>query len=250
MARAQGRVDEVPLWYDVKARTVVQMTRQGLAEHLEATSLPSDLAAISVAVREVTFRLEIADRMTEISTRLRLDASQLMAALEQLARQTPVDAAYPSRALTAAEEAVLREAGSLRASMPSFDERASTKTELWREQMLSTAMSVKQTAALLGVTEGRVRQRLQARTLLGVERGGVWLVPRFQFLDDGELKGLDEVLPAFPVDVHPAAVFAFLMRPSADLEIDGDELSPQQWLLSGGPTETVAELVRDAYTLP
>ena len=135
MARTQERVDEVldaapdrisevPLWYDVKARTFISMSKQDLAEHLERTNLPSDLAAISVAMREVTSRLEIADRMAEISTRLRLDASQLMAALEQLARQTPVEAADPSRALTAGEEAVLREAGSLRSSMPSFEERA------------------------------------------------------------------------------------------------------------------------------
>ena len=247
------RTSKVPLWYDVQARTVVALNKRALAEHLERASkvLPdADLAAIRQLVQEVTSRLQVADRMAEISTRLRLDTDQFLAALDQLARRTPVESADPARALTSAEETVLREAGSLRSSMPSFDERASTKTELWREQMLSTAMSVKQTAAVLDVTEGRVRQRLQARTLLGIERGGVWLVPRFQFPDEVELTGIDEVLPAFPYDVHPAAVYAFLTNASVDLEIEGEALSPKQWLLAGGPTDAVVELVKGAYTLP
>jgi len=72
------------------------------------------------------------------------------------------------------EESVQRQAGSLTQSMPPLAERASARTAVHGVLLLDGALSVRQAADLLGVTAGRVRQRLTARTLQGVHtrRGG------------------------------------------------------------------------------
>lgn len=194
--------------------------------------------------------VEAGARLSEIGSRLNVSSGEILEALEHLALLTPVGVSDPAKSLTHAEEDALREAGSLQHAMPAWADRASTRTELWLMQVLSDALSVKDAAGLLGVTEGRVRQRLTARTLLGVERSGGWLLPRFQFSETSELPGLAEVLPAFPRDSHPAAVYAFLTRPSADLELEGEPLSPQDWLSSGGASSVVVDLVEAAYALP
>jgi excisionase family DNA binding protein len=190
---------------------------------------------------------ELGRRVSAVGTRLNLGAERLLAALEAVASSTPAGAHRPAESLSAAEEAVLREAGSLRRPMPDLTERASFRTQLLLEQLLHDALTVKEAAQRLGVSESRVRQRIAARTLLAVERAGTWQLPAFQ-LDGGA--DLSEVLPAFPSDVHPAAVLLLLDAPASELEVDGRALTPREWLATGGPVSRVVELVHDAYDLP
>ncbi|MGH8890506.1 MAG: DNA-binding protein, partial [Acidothermaceae bacterium] len=115
---------------------------------------------------------------------------------------------------------------------------------------LEDALTVKAAADRLGVSEGRVRQRITARSLLGIDFGGVWRLPAFQFTDDGQLRGFDRVLQAMPDDVHPIAVWRFIERANAELTVDDEPASPREWLATGGEIERVAELAESAYTLP
>ncbi len=100
------------------------------------------------------------------------------------------------------EESVLRQAGSVTQSMPPLAERASARTAVDGVLLLDGALSVRQAADLLGVTAGRMRQRLTARTLRGVHtrRGGSC---RPSSPTGRELRGLDRVLAAVPDDVRP-----------------------------------------------
>jgi hypothetical protein len=189
-------------------------------------------------------------RLSAVGDRLSLRSEDVMTALEAVARSTPAGARRPAESLSPAEEAVLREAGSLRRAMPPLEERASFRTQLLLEQLLADALTVKDAAARLGVSESRVRQRIAARSLLAVERAGTWKLPTFQLEGGTDLPGLTDVLPAFPTDVHPAAVVLFLEAPSAELDVDGRALTPREWLMTGGPVSRVVELVKAAYALP
>lgn len=210
---------------------------------------PDTRAAPAVGPDELSAVVAFGHRVSDIGERLNVGGEGLLAALELMAAATPAGSDAPEHSLTVSEEKVLREAGSLQHSMPALPERASFRTQLLFEQLLHEALSVKAAAERLHVSESRVRQRLTARTLLGVERGGTWQLPAFQFTDDADMPGLSEVLPSFPEDVHPAAVLLFLDAPSSDLDVDGQTLTPREWLVTGGSARRVVELVRQAYAL-
>ena len=63
--------------------------------------------------------------------------------------------------------------------------------------LIHTGLTTRQTAARLGVSDARVRQRLQARTLLAVREGLSWRLPVFQFTKRGELPGWGAAARAF-----------------------------------------------------
>ena len=117
-------------------------------------------------------------------------------------------------------------------------------------RLLSTAYSAHEVADLLGVTDSRVRQRRGDRTLWAIEDGGAWVFPALQFEDAGGRRGqirhLDQVLPAIPVDVHPLAVARLLTTAQPDLVVDGQQVSPLQWLRDGGDVEVVRTIVEAA----
>lgn len=103
----------------------------------------------------------------------------------------------------------------------------------------------------MGVSQGRIRQRLTARTLFGIQTSMEWRLPPVQFTADGlPLRGLDRVLPALPEDVHPIVVNAFMQRPHEDLGITGTATSPREWLVSGGDIEAVVLLAAGLHDLP
>jgi hypothetical protein len=110
--------------------------------------------------------------------------------------------------------------------------------------VLKTALSTAEMAAALGVTEARVRQRLQKRTLFGVETRHGWRIPSFQLTADGELPGWSAVAPHLPAELSAAELLAWLTLPNADLVVGEDEtpVSPLDWLRAGRGPRAVAAL--------
>jgi hypothetical protein len=107
---------------------------------------------------------------------------------------------------------------------------------------------VNEAAARLSVTPARVRQRLAAMSLYGVNDSGRWHLPLFQFTPDGTIPGLREVLARLPraAPLHPLAVQYFFTQPHVDLrDDDGRPQSPLIWLASGGSPSDVAELIAE-----
>ena len=202
-------------------------------------------------VSGLTAHLEAATRLSNVAQRLHVSSEEALSALELLADSTPEGVYDPSSALSTEQERTLREAGSLREDLPSLAERTSTRTLVAGLALASDSLSVKQAATALGVSEGRIRQRLAARTLFGLAASGGWRLPRFQFAEHGQLlRGMDQVLPVLPDDVHPVVVASFLVRPHPDLFLDGAATSPAQWLEGGGPVETVVALAAGLHDLP
>ena len=81
--------------------------------------------------------------------------------------------------------------------------------------------------------------------LYGLKDRNAWLLPAFQFVADGLVPNIEEVLKRLPEGLSPLALARWLMRQNPDLCTRDDEerpLSPRQWLLEGNPPEPVAEL--------
>jgi hypothetical protein len=117
-------------------------------------------------------------------------------------------------------------------------------------RLLSTAYSAREVADLLGVSDSRVRQRRADRTLWAIEDAGGWVFPALQFENvDGrrrQIRHLDQVLPGIPTDIHPLAIARLLSSAQPDLVVDGQLVSPLQWLRHGGDVRAVRKIVEAA----
>lgn len=239
---------EVLLGYDVRTRRLraIPPGQTTSAGHERTVAAESS----GQVVQELSSALEVADRLADVSVRLRANLRQVLEALDALAFATPAQADEPAASLSAHDEAVLREAGSLGYKMPPLARRASAHTALRTVRLLEGALSVEEAAERLHVSKGRVRQRLTQRTLLGIDVSGNWKLPAFQFTADGELRGIDRVLPALPSDVHPLIVFNFLTSSHPDLLLGSEPASPETWLTTGGSVEDVVAVAADLHSLP
>ena len=111
--------------------------------------------------------------------------------------------------------------------------------------LVSTSIPLSEAAWKLGVTDGRLRQRISERTLIGVHGpdGRAFRIPLFQLTPEGELPGLRLILKAIRPELRPVQVAAFFTTPQSDLEgPEGEPITPVAWLLSGHDPEPVREL--------
>ena len=123
-------------------------------------------------------------------------------------------------------------------------ERACIELEI----LLRDSLSLEEAARELGVTTGRLRQRLSpnVRTLYGVKVDSrIWHIPRFQFSQNGGLvRNLDKVLPSISQEAHPLSVFMWFTSPHQDLTIPEHEglATPIAWLDAGYDPAMIAKL--------
>jgi hypothetical protein len=172
-----------------------------------------------------------------------VSAEELTSALDTLA---PI---RPDAAALSDDEAALFDAADF-----AEDERAYARVTLeaagHTARLLSTAYSASEVAELLGVSDSRVRQRRANRTLWAIEDAGGWVFPALQFEDvDGrrrQIRHFDQVLPALPTDLHPLAVARLLTTAQPDLVVDGQPVSPLQWLRNGGDVHAVLTIIQAA----
>lgn len=127
------------------------------------------------------------------------------------------------------------------ASVP--DVTAQTRASF--EELRATSLTVDEAASLLGVDPSRVRQRLRARTLFGLREDDAWRLPRRQFSEHDQIRGLARVLPAIRDGLHPVAVWNWLTLPDPDLQTGATSLSPIDWLASGGDIDVVRAIASD-----
>lgn len=117
--------------------------------------------------------------------------------------------------------------------------------------LLKQSLPTTAAAERLGVDPSRIRQRLtsQPPSLYGIRLESGWVIPEFQFEGDMLIPGIGEVAAQLDPELHPVAVYRWFMTPNPDLIIEeGEEsrvLSPRDWLRSGLPVKSVAELAAD-----
>lgn len=110
--------------------------------------------------------------------------------------------------------------------------------------LLAAALTEADAAGLLGVSQGRVRQRIAEGTLYAIRAGKERRLPRFQFDGDGEVPNVGEVMREVPADAHPVSVERWFTEPEPELSLsEGEEgASPRDWLISGGSPEAIKAL--------
>lgn len=186
-----------------------------------------------------------ADELDQLlKDRFNLSRADLITALKTLPAHRPLAAS-----LTAEEARLFDDAG--------FVEDPDAYTEIAVDviahmaRLISTAYTTSEVASGLGVNESRIRQRRLARTLWAIDGNGAWVYPVVQFdlvKVEGRdvlkpVRGLDQVLPVLPTDLHPTAVAGFLLSPQQELAIDGQPCAVRDWLSSGGAVEPVLRLI-------
>ena len=175
---------------------------------------------------------------------------RLASAAAAFLRAHPIYEVPPvTNALSETEESFLRDAGARGVGAWSDDSAADNVAVIAGEfaQMVTTALSQKAVAELLGVSTSRIRQKLEADELYAVRTTGGRVCPRFQFGPRGTLPGLESVLRALHTEAHPVAVQRFFMDVHPDLESEALKraLSPHEWLLTGHSPETLVVLARE-----
>ncbi|MCB1855849.1 MAG: excisionase family DNA-binding protein [Halieaceae bacterium] len=175
---------------------------------------------------------------------------RLASAAAAFLRAHPIYEVPPvTNALSETEESFLRDAGARGVGAWSDDSAADNVAVIAGEfaQMVTTALSQKEVAELLGVSTSRIRQKLEAGELYAVRTTGGRVCPRFQFGPGGTLPGLESVLRALRPEAHPVAVQRFFMEVHPDLESEAlnRALSPHEWLLTGHSPETLVVLASE-----
>ena len=108
-----------------------------------------------------------------------------------------------------------------------------------------------QVAQLLDVAPSRVSHQVAGGRLFSYHGGnGKPLFPDWQFTGSGGagatgtrvVPHLGPVIAAIPDGSHPIAVRTFMTTPSSDLMVQGNKLSPLEWLAGGGDPSDVADL--------
>jgi hypothetical protein len=123
--------------------------------------------------------------------------------------------------------------------------RAEAEAAAAYRQLRAESLGIEEAARRLGVTTGRVRQRLAAGSLYGLKDGHAWRLPAFQFVADGLVPGIDRVLKSLPASISPLAIARWLATPNPDLTARDEEerpLTPRRWLLEGHPPERAPRL--------
>lgn len=147
-------------------------------------------------------------------------------------------------ALPAAEAGILREGGFDLSPRKRGAADPLARGLAQHAALVKTAFTVGQAAAHLGVSEGRIRQRLGKRELFGVAFGREWRLPRFQFTEDGEVPGWASVCPRLPAELAAVELDAWFTHPHADLQVGDHEspVSPRDWLCAGRSAKAVVQL--------
>lgn len=171
---------------------------------------------------------------------LRVDAKEFLELVARAVRKVSPPHTHPSDYFTAEQRSVLTEVGLDLSDYREAELDPRARAVATEAVLGDTALTVHEAARLLGVDTSRIRHRLKEGRLAGWKDQG-WRLPAWQFTLDGVLPGLEAVLRALPDDQPPLMVAAFMNTPQDDLQINGSDATPREWLaLHGDPTPVVA----------
>jgi hypothetical protein len=153
----------------------------------------------------------------------------------------------PNRDLSEGERAVLRRGGASEEELgagPKLLAVARTPTAAKYLALEKSSLTVQAAAKRLGLTDGRIRQRLGAGELYGFKKDGDWRIPSFQFCKNELVPGIERVMVKVPRDLSLVALHNWLTTANADLRLDerDTDLSPLEWLQEGRSPDAVAAL--------
>jgi hypothetical protein len=179
-------------------------------------------------------------RLEQAAARFGVTPEALLVALES----SVVDVANSAGLIPEAEAEALREAGiSLEGAQDDPAGAGQVAAGVARfHRFRDEALTVSEAAGRLGVSAGRVRQLITAKSVISIPNDdGGHLLPAWQFVGNRVVPALDRLADVV-VAVHPLTFAGFMTRPDVDLVVDGEPVSPVQWLISGGDPAVVRDL--------
>jgi hypothetical protein len=198
-------------------------------------------AAARQKVRAGLRALRVGTFMETVAQRTGVSPEQLLLSLEQATHG--VDATHPASGLSENEADTLASIG-VSLEGPEGDPTGAAQVALGQAQLLrfaDEALTSKEAAELLGVGASRVRQMVKDRDLWSLAEHEV-RVPQWQIVNGKPVPGLRHLAEAAR-SLHPFTVSRFMERPSVDLLLEGQKVSPIDWLVSGGDPQRVADLL-------
>ena len=114
-------------------------------------------------------------------------------------------------------------------------------------QANTLSLSAAAAADRLGRSVERIRGAIADGSLYGVKVGRQWLVPLWQLHGATPLPHLRKVIAAIPAGTSAVTIERVMTRPTDELYIDGQAVSPRDWLLAGNSPAPVADLVAQLY---
>jgi hypothetical protein len=115
-----------------------------------------------------------------------------------------------------------------------------------RLEAVTDSLSAAEVALRLGVDASRVRHRQAKGGLYSFMAGGKRRYPFWQFTNDPAqplLPGLVILVKGLPDDMHPASIQGFMSTPQEDLLVDGERVTPVEWLLHGGDPQALVDIL-------
>jgi len=187
-----------------------------------------------------TSRSVVLERLLSIADRAHVRPEALLDALEEgLTRVPEAGSASP---LSPTERRALEAAG-VDLTGPSEEQDPAPWADLLSE-ILRESLSEDEAAQRLGISAAAVRSRLTRGRLAGVRQGAVSRLPTWQFTGTGVLPHLADILTRAGT-LHPLALHRWMTSPDPDLAVGDRELSPAEWLATGGTVGVVLDLVAD-----
>lgn len=177
------------------------------------------------------------------SGRVSFSADQLAAALEDRARRTPGSAQLAVR-----ERDFWERNSGVPESNPDAAAQASAGNAAAGTMMDSASLSGQEMAERTGLSPSTIRHYRVDRKIYSYTRGSAVLYPAWQLTNEGQLlPSLGPVIKALPQDLHPQTVAGLFTTPQPDLVLEGNPVSPKEWLERDGTPEPVIELADDFH---
>lgn len=143
------------------------------------------------------------------------------------------------------EKAALRKVGFNVAPGATNDNTPQLRAIAELSAVMLSSLTIAQAAQHLKCNRSRIRQRLKNRTLYGIKSNRRWLLPKFQFDTDGEVRNIGKVIQVLDPNIHPLEVVKWFDNPDPDLTLRNKSLSPAEWLKTGGEADKVRSLAAE-----
>lgn len=118
-----------------------------------------------------------------------------------------------------------------------------------RLKSVTQSLTTEEVAGRLGIDASTVRHRQGKQLLYSFTVGRNRMYPQWQLAPRAggrwaPLPGLPRVVEAIPGDMHQATVAGIMTSRQDDLRVDGERVTPAQWLFGGGDPEAVTGVFR------
>lgn len=188
------------------------------------------------------------DRFSVVASRVGADPATI---LDYIAEKLEAEAPAHGATLPESERRYIEQFGGLRsrsAAEAAFGDLVARQAGIDATRFEST----KGVASLLRIDESRVRHRRGAGDLIAYRMGRDLKYPLWQLVagPDGfvPLPGLRRLASALPPNMHPAEIAGRMSTPQAELRINGQSVSPRDWLIAGGEPDALREVFEDEHT--